>query len=207
MTERVEIVRIGELGTSDLESCAENIHRSVSSPETRALLDDRHLWGVIGRHGVSAEVSLERLERARSADPSILTAYILYLYDTDKAVGMASAQPNLALYHQPTFLPPKISRSRFSPSMLSQRYDIAGPNVAGWADKSIEQTTALAGVYEFLSEQYPQTWTIEPTRRAPYMIHTGIMEGGFKPIGQGYFDDEESGKHFVPHSTLYVAGQ
>lgn len=193
-----ELVPTNELSDTELQQTAQQLSLLVDFPDTRRLLKSRHLWGVVQRHGLGVHQSRMNLERARSADPKILSAFIVVRTVDAVPVGMASKQPNVTLQKQRLPMPAGVSRRG-----VARTIETSGTHIAAWTAAYTKQYESLAGVYRELRQGTDgHVWTVEPLR-SDIDIRLAITDSGMKRVETGRFDDEESGWRIPPTSTLY----
>lgn len=188
------------------ETLAMNLHDMVGRSAQVAHLHKRHLWGVVSRYRVLKNAAANvKLAQERHEDGKI-EAYAIDIGGL--VLGAASVLPDLPLRRQRWPLPPKFGR-RFD--FLGAEVETTGPNIAAWLDAGEFSPSAgsfggaaLELIYKELCQDHPGAWTIEPLR-SPHAVHFALNRA-LKPVDSGFYDDYESGAHFVPKSTLYVAG-
>jgi hypothetical protein len=225
MAEGLKITPIVTLDKGDLRDVAGDIHNLVKKPENQELLVTRHLYGVVARHSVSRETSVEKLEN-HVRDYGTESPDAVVQVD-GKTVGMASAQRGIVLRRQRTGLPPPFSKifegtlnlvGLVDTNQLEQRRISRGHNVAAYA--FTDDYSVLEGAYAYLRDACMasgatfEPWTIEPFADAMpgdeafeqrVAIGAAIRGAGYEQRDTGYFDDQESNVHPVLPSALYVA--
>lgn len=205
----IESIHLTELGSDELVKLASDLTASVNQPETRNLLESRHLLGVIARH-TDHKDSLKNVLKARKNTERITAMATFALRHTDsdtnqqRWAGMSTIMP-LSL-RKPRFtpaglLPAKITKSS---QLLSEEVHTRGRNVTAWLDADHATIGNLATAYsDLLSLGGAGLWTIEPghlneTDSAKALELSG-MRGNPSPAR---YDDGEAG-HTPPVSTLY----
>jgi hypothetical protein len=175
-------------------------------------LTRRFLHGVIARHNVSIAKSLEVVQHAQAEmKEGGQSTYIYVDRNSIEAVGAGSIMPDLELRRQLTPLPVFLSRRLPILRGEVQLMDKLGPNVTAWIDPTQyreEGRAALALAYKTLAETVRgPAWTIEPSQyfNKDNVIVPIMSSECYSYGGEGYYDDQESRRHWLPNSWLLVA--
>jgi hypothetical protein len=131
--------------------------------------------------------------------------------DVKKVIGAASLQPGLTLRRLRLPIPPRAADLIPVLAAKPTINDVNnGCNVRAWTDEANDpKARHLTNAYKELAASALWTcsdaiWTIEPRHTALAAIHRAIGSTILRPIANGRFDDEESGRHIPPVSTLYI---
>jgi hypothetical protein len=194
-------------------------------------LRERHLLGVLNRHGDTAK------EGAQKSQSAVFTAYkmhnnrelgVFVLPGSDgNVIGLATVDPTPRLRKlMIPSLPPRLVPKRWQ----QDRTDVAnaGPEVCAWVapGEGLEGGKVLAKAYQLLmrpdgpAQKYyerhadlvgesgleaQKAWTIEPLASRSW-VQSAIRASGIdKDPERGYFDDGESLRVSPPVSFLYIA--
>ena len=202
----------------------DKLHEMVSQPQVRAHLRQRHLLGVLARHGVEEYISQKAVVTARSQHNKERDVFVLRGYE-HQPLGLATVDPAVMLRALRYEMPPILARGR-----LSNPIPVRGPEVTAWVDPegAPEAGNVLATAYKVLSdpagpahmmferfaELHPismadddgtiRAFTIEPLASGPWM--RDVLEAAdFSCFGEGNYDDGESRRSPVPRSRYYRA--
>jgi hypothetical protein len=194
-------------------------------------LRERHLLGVLNRHGDTSK------EGAQKSQTAVFAAYkmhnnrelgVFVLPGSDgNVIGLATVDPAPRLRKlMIPILPPRLVPKRWQ----QDRSDVAssGPEVCAWVapGEGLEGGKVLAKAYQLLMRpdgpaqkfyerhadltgescfDTPKAWTIEPLASQSW-VHSAIRSSGIdKDPERGYFDDGESLRDSPPMSYLYIA--
>jgi len=211
----------------------ETLHTLVKRKNVAEHLRERHLLGVLRRHGEEAKggISAQNIYKAYKLHNELeLGVFVLNSYEYTP-MGLATVDPFAGLRYQPfarkrlpfteltqpIILPPGLARGP-----LQKTVSVPGPQVCAWVAPGFGQEgleiltqgyTALAdpngiarSFYELAStetEDDVRAWTIEP-QQSPDWIRTALSRSGFRRIGEPrYFDDGESRRLPPPAASYY----
>lgn len=219
------------LGLPEQKKLGTDLRQLVLQQHVVEHLRQRHLLGVLNRHGDKSKDGEQKSQSAISAAYKKHNNHelgVFVLPDTDgKVIGLATVDPSPRLRKLTVpILPP-----RFLPKMWQQdRSDVAshGPEVCAWVapGEGLEGGKILAKAYQLLmrpdgpalkfykqhaklhqvaSSDTQEAWTLEPLD-TPRWVQSAIRSSGTNEDPErGYFDDGESLRVTPPISYLYIA--
>ena len=219
------------LGTPEQKKLAKDLRAVVLEQQVTEHLLQRHLLGVLERHG---DASADGEQKSQS---SIFAAYkkhnnrelgvFVLTGHAGNTLGLATVDPTPRLRKltlpvvPPRFVPKRWQHDKGSIAS-------AGPEVCAWVapGEGLEGGTVLTEAYKLLMrpdgpaqkfyEQHAklhpgaslsnsQPWTIEPLESRSW-VHSAIRSSGVAAMPErGYYDDGESLRVSPPTSILYIA--
>ena len=225
---RPEMIRLDEYTNADIKDLGAELYSLVNREDTQAMLCSLRLPGVIIRHTVSPNRSVQQLKRARAKmDAGEQDTYVLCSTEpgSDELVGMAARIPSLPWRQQRAGTRPNIAR-RF-PFLLSRAVDMTpfGANVSAWVTTEPDREPyydELSTVYDSLRTESEdlRAWTLLPSSLVSSQEWDGappydkvMRDAGYLPVHEvsnrknsdAYFDDYEISHRSIGLTRLYVA--
>ncbi|MEO7364136.1 MAG: hypothetical protein ABIV43_01360 [Candidatus Saccharimonadales bacterium] len=211
------LINLGEIHT-----VAYQLQAELSKQHVVEHLRQRHLLGVLARHGATQAISGKYIEKARALHVAGELGVFVLSDETNAVVGMGTVDPSARLRRQRVQMLPWLARGPVA-------YDIAlhGPQVTAWVAPSEGQMgrRILTAAYRELAnpdgvaakfhDKYQassagdddarsRAWTIEPLDAADW-VRASIRDAGFQRLDTGYYDDGQSRRVEPPRATLYQA--
>ncbi|MDQ5885779.1 MAG: hypothetical protein QG628_176, partial [Patescibacteria group bacterium] len=168
----------------------------VQAPRALQMLRGRLLNGVIRRHQ-DEERSIGAIFRARNSEDGSKSFAILDS-ESNRAIGLASAIPNLELWRQriigPTRVMRKLGNIGVPTSILETRIPDDSFNIAAWVRPHDVETEfcEIQSAYSKLLEEVDQAWTISPDNEDLWYATLAIGATGIPHVATDRFDDLEA---------------
>ena len=201
----IEIQPFTEIEPERLELCARAAYQLTHYDDTRAILHERHMPGVILRHGKTSTSRDAFKDVKEQMENGRLKAFMIY--QGDHWAGVGTIMPDLPLREPANalgnLLPAGVTRRS---DFLSRPVVTDGPNISAWLAAEDYRDDTLGSAYSLMQEfleEGQNAWTLEPIRShigSQAMKAAGMMLAG----GPKRYDDFEAlGESRPPVSNLY----